>query len=209
LLTLTEDQLDGLIIFSEYVRENDFDREICDYCLQYGDSKKYNKKKCKCQVENIIADFKLYEKLMPALIITELYYYYDPYSRYIYVINQAKLLLKVFDMDELEFKSEEDMDGFDCICEANIHTSPILNIIYLCCLHHKGNYTIDRGGYPFLEAIDKAIKLLFEVFNKEQAEQQLVILFSVINDISFYEHQILMQYEEVRNAWEKIKEYLI
>jgi hypothetical protein len=51
LLTLTEEQLDGLIIFSEYVRENDFDREICNYCLENGDSKKYNKKKCKCQVE--------------------------------------------------------------------------------------------------------------------------------------------------------------
>jgi hypothetical protein len=208
LLTLTEEQLDGLILFSEYIRENDYDEEICNYCLEYGDSKSYSKKKCTCKVENVIADFKLYERLLPAIIVTELYYYYDPYSRYIYVINQAKLLLKVFDMDELESKDEDSMDGFDCIYEANILSSPILSIIYLCCLHHKGNFK-SRSKYPFKKALDKAYNLLLEVYDTETVEQQLVMLFAVVNNPEWYEHKALMEYEHAEDLWDKIKDHLI
>ena len=204
MLTLTKDQLKGMWLFSNYVRENE--NELCNYCLKNLSTKKYKSSKCTCEGGKLVADFKLYEKLLPFVTVTEMYYFYDLYTRYVYVLNQAYVVLRVFDLDELESKHEDDMDGFDTLLESNVFKSPILTLQYACCAHQKINYTITRFLKPFEELVEELFSWLEDSFSETEVQQQLVMLFSVIHNPSWYEHEVLLRYECARNVWEKLSE---
>lgn len=189
-----------MLLFSTYVRENEYGNEVCDYCLTYGSTEKYKKSSCTCSGDAVV-DFKLYEKLLPSVTVTELHYFYDPYTRYVYVLNQAYVLLRVYDLDELESTHEDDLTGFDYALQANVYKSPLLTLVYVCCTHQKNNYSLTRFLKPFEETVQEALQWLEYSFSAEEVRRQLVVLFSVVNDDSWYEHKLLCHHQVAREVW--------
>lgn len=194
-----------MLLFSTYVRENEYDNEMCNYCLQYGASPQYKSSKCTCSSEDSVVDFKMYEKLLPTVVVTELHYFYDPYTRYVYVLNQAYVVLRVYDLDELESKHEDDLNGFDYMLQSNVYKSPLLTLVYTCCTHQKGNYTLTRFLKPFETAVSECVEWLESSFTAEEVSRQLVVLFSVVNNDSWYEHKLLCSHPVARDVWRNLE----
>lgn len=194
-----------MLLFSTYVRENEYGNEVCDYCLNYGSSPQYKSSKCTCSSNDSLADFKLYEKLLPSVVVNELHYFYDPYTRYVYVLNQAYVVLRVYDLDELESKHEDDLSGFDYVLQSNLYKSPLLTLVYVCCTHQKGNYTLTRFLKPFEQTVSECVEWLESSFTAEEVQRQLVVLFSVVNNDSWYEHELLCSYTVARNVWKDLE----
>ena len=131
MIKISEDQIENrLFLFAYLMRENIFENEMCYSCIN-GETKK-DSSKCSCNKSVIYAipDFKLYERYFTGQIITEIGYYFEPYTRYIYVLNQKNEILKVFDLNILENKNFEEYDGFDISINYHISNNIILSYLY-------------------------------------------------------------------------------
>jgi hypothetical protein len=203
LLSLTEEQTQTLYCFKTYIRENDYEDEICDYCLTESSLKKFNPKKCKCSNAIFhIGDFKLYEKLLP-LMISEVSYNYDPMSRYVYVLNQNRTILRVLDMDDLESYEETELDGYENLVLQAIRQDALMILIYSCCQIMKD--VIPLNAKTLLRVSD----LVDDFFiDPEFSQRRILILFSIIHQEEHPLFKYLLSHNSFLEHWNLVREKL-
>lgn len=204
MLSLTEEQITTLYCFKTWIRENDWEDEICDYCLTDDSLSSWESDKCTCSKNKYhIGDFKLYEKLLP-ILISEISYYYDPLSRYIYVLNQNKTILRVIDMDDLETKTGTELaDGYDhCTLEA-IMFDPLMSLIFMCCRIIKD---LDTLNAKKIIVIKKTLDLFFE--DSDYYKKRILILFSIIHQEEHLLFKILCHHPLFNEEWQIAKQRL-
>ena len=169
MIKISDEQIENkLFLFAYLIRENIFENEMCYPCLN-GESKK-DSSKCSCNKEVIycVPDFKLYERYLTGQIVTEIGYFFEPYTRYIYVLNQKSEILKVFDMNLLENKNFEDYDGFDI--SINYHISNNITLSYLYFNFKLMNQKIEPFfDEYFFELLDE--KLIDDILMSDPEER--------------------------------------
>jgi hypothetical protein len=190
MIRLDKNELENkLYLFCHLIREDIFENEICYSCLKAESSEDNDLCKCNKDADFVIADFKLYEKFFEGSVITEIKYYYDPYTRYIYCLNQKDEILKVFEIDNLENKIFKDFNGFE-VC-LNYH---ITNDIILCYLYYHFKKENESLSYLFNENFDELIReKLIEFLISSDYEtriQSISILYPWINTIKDLENLI-------------------
>lgn len=183
MIRLDENELDNkLYLFCHLIREDIFENEICYPCLKGETSIEETSCICNKNIEFIIADFKLYENFFDGSVITEIKYYYDPYTRYIYCLNQKNEILKVFEMDSLESKNFKEFNGFE-VC-VNFH---LLNDILLCYLYFQFKKRNKTTSFFFNEDFEEIIKEKLINFlidsDYENRIHSMSILYPWINEI--------------------------
>ena len=217
MIRLDDQQIqNNFYLFSHLIREEVFEKEICYPCLE-GET--FNDPDlCTCDKESdfFIADFKIYEKMLFGQIITEIYYYYDPFTRYIYVLNQKNEILKVFDLDETEKKTYKELNGFDICLEFNINQSIILSFIYYNLklknnVFNQEDYSIKKYeilGYDSLFEIlnEKLIAFLLNS-DEETRIDSFCILYPWIDTFSSLK-EIINSYDDIYSSYDKFKELL-
>jgi len=169
MIKISSEQVDNrLFLFAYLRRENIFENEICYSCLNGETKKDLSKCSCNKAINYSIPDFKLYERYLTGQIITEIGYYLEPYTRYIYVLNQKNEILRVFDMNMLENKNFEDYDGFDI--SINYHISNNIIVSYLYFNFKLMNETIEPffDDY-FFELLDE--KLINDILMSHYEER--------------------------------------
>lgn len=217
MIQLSEQQINNnLYLFSHLVREEIFEKEICYACLE-GLSLK-NKEFCTCEKDSdfFIADFKIFEKILTGHIITEIFYYYDPYTRYVYVLNQKKEILKIFDLEEVEKKKYSKLNGLDICLEYNINQSIVMSFIYYN-LKLK-NKVFNSNDYPIKSYEEFGYDSLFEVLNEkmiafllnsdeETRLNSFCILYPWIDSFDSLQ-SIIKNYDDISDSYDRFKELL-
>ena len=217
MIQISEQQVNNnLYLFSHLIREEIFEKEICYACLE-GTSLK-NKKFCTCNKDSdfFIADFKIFEKILSGQIITEIFYYYDPYMRYVYVLNQKKEVLKVFDLEEIEKKPYKQLNGFDICLEFNINQSIIMSFIYYNL--KLRNDVFDSKDYPIRSYEEFGYDSLFEVLNEKMIayllnsdEETRLNSFCILYPwVEYFDSlkSIIYNYDDISNSYDRFKELL-
>jgi hypothetical protein len=195
-----------LFLFAYLRREDVFEKEICYSCIN-GETKK-DKSLCSCnkQIHYVIPDFKVYEKYLTGQIVTEINYYLDPYTRYIYVLNQRNEILRVFDMDQLERKGFENYDTFDI--SVNYHISNNIIVSYLYFHFKLLNKTIEPFfDDDFFELLD--IKLHDDILMSDNQERMEKI--SIIYPWKDYIpnlHKIISKDQKINSIFKEFEQYI-
>lgn len=169
MIKITDEQVENkLFLFAYLRRENIYENELCYSCLN-GETKK-DPLNCKCnkKITYSIPDFKLYERYLTGQIITEIGYYLEPYTRYIYVLNQKNEILRVFDMNMLETKNFEDYDGFDISINYHISNCTIISYLYFNFKLMNGTIEPFFDDY-FFELLDE--KLINDILMSHYEER--------------------------------------
>lgn len=183
MIKISEDQITNKLFLFAYLRREDiFEKEMCNSCIN-GESKK-DPSSCTCNKEVIflIPDFKLYERYLTGQIITEIKYFLEPYTRYVYVLNQKDEILRVFDMDQIERKEYKNYDVFDI--SINYHLSNNIIISYLYFNFKLMNNTIeDFFDEHFFELLDE--KLYEDILKSDYSDriEKISILYPWKNHI--------------------------
>lgn len=207
MISISKEQIDKkLFLFSYLRREDIFEKEICNSCIN-GESK-INVSSCYCDkdVNFLIPDFKLYERYLTGQIVTEIKYLLEPYTRYIYVLNQKDEILRVFDMDQLERKGYQNYDPFDI--SINYHLSNNIIISYLYFNFKLMNKTIeDFFDDYFFELLDKNLSddLLLSPF--EDRVEKISIIYPWKNYIPNL-NKLIQNNKKIEDIFEEFKTYL-
>lgn len=207
MIKLSEEQIENKLFLFAYLRREDiYEREICYSCIN-GETKN-NPFKCSCdkKVNYLIPDFKLYERYLTGQIVTEIGYYLEPYSRYIYVLNQKNEILRVFDMNILENKKFEDYDGFDISINYHISNDSILSYLYFNFKLMSKTIEPFFDDY-FFELLDEKLSNDLLMSFEDERIEKISILYPWKNYIPNLE-KLLQNNHQILNLFIEFQEYI-
>lgn len=207
MIKISKDQIEKkLFLFSYLRREDIFEKEICNSCI--SGLSKIDISNCSCNktINFLIPDFKLYERYLTGQIITEIQYLIEPYTRYIYVLNQKDEILRVFDMDQLERKGYQNYDAFDVSINYHLSNNTILSYLYFN-FKLMNNTIEDFFDDYFFELLDKNLcdDLLTSDF--PDRVEKISIIFPWKNYIPNLK-KLISNNKKIEDVFEEFKIYL-